>query len=317
MAGNTQAIDTGAPQVAQGDGGPPGSPSTQPNTAPGSLGSTTGHTNEDIAMTLNGASTLVRPGVNGGPPPIGHQAASQQVFNAYVQSHNQGGKFTPGEAMLVGMVSDYKMLLKQGRVEQANRMAYGLIQAANLEAASHGMVARDKMAAGDTHGAKQSFVEGLNYIADGVTQRLTPDGSAIESVDPRTGQVMARTPIDGRMILAGIQGLTDGTMFWKTLEASAAMLQKPDKGAEGRGLANELRRRQIALADQRLKKGNAPARGGASTSGGMSGFQADLARIRGEKPPQQTASAPPGVDNTDLDLINYNIPADHEEEGNG
>ena len=29
---------------------------------------------------------------------------------------------------------------------------------------------------GDVRGAKQSFVDGLNYIADGVSQRLTPDG---------------------------------------------------------------------------------------------------------------------------------------------
>ena len=290
-----RAIATGTPPIAQGDGGPPGSPATGQITrtsstqtygdgAPGSLSSVTGFSNTDIAQTLTGASTLVRPSVNGGPPPVGHLAASRPAFNAYVNHHNQGGKLTAGEAMLVGMVSDYKTLLKQGRVKQANEMAYGLLQAANLEAASHGMVARDKMAAGDYRGAAESMITGLNYIADGVSQRISADGQSMESYDPRTGQVTARTPLDGRLILAGIMGLANGDLFWKTLQASAAHLQKPDTGAEGRQLSNELKRRQIALAEKRL---NAPTggrgRASAGTSGGMSGFQRDLARIRGEK----------------------------------
>jgi hypothetical protein len=288
------AIATGPPTqlVPQGDGGPPGSPS--------------GYTNQQIAQTLTGAASLVRPGVNGGPPPVGHLAASRPVFNAFVQAHDQGGRLTPGEAMVAGMVGRYMAMMSQGRVQQANMMAYGILQAANLEAASHGAAGRDKLLAGDTLGAKRDAVAGLNYMADGVTQTLSPDGNYIISTDPRTHQVTGQTPIDGRVLLQTLLGLDNGTLFWKTLEASAAMLQKPDRNAEGRALANDLRRRQIALADQRLLKGNQP-RAGATTSTGMSKFQTDLARIRGERPPQRSVVAGAAPDNTDLTLINYDV----------
>ena len=304
-----QAIVTGPPPppVAQGDGGPPGSPAGSGS----SLSSSTGYTNQQIATTLTGASTLVRPGVDGGPPPPGHLAASRPMFNAFVQAHNEGGKLTPGEAMIAGMTGKYMAMLSQGRVDQANRMAYGILQAANLEAAAHGAAGRDALARGDIQGARQAAVDGLNYIADGVSHRLSADGSMIESYDPRTGLVTGQTPADGRIVLATLLGLDNGTLFWKTLQASAQMLQKPDRNAEGRQLTNDLRRRQIAMADYRLAHPPQPrgGGGGATTSPGMSKFQADLARTRGERPPQQSvaAGAQQSADNSDLAFINYEV----------
>ena len=299
-----RAIATGPPppQVAQGDGGPP--------SGAGSLTSATGYSNQDIATTLNGASTLVRPSANGGPPPPGHLAASRPVFNQFVQAHNENGKLTPGEAIVAGMTGRYMAMLKQGRVQQANMMAYGILQAANLEASAHGAAGRDAIARGEYGVAKQHMVDGLNYIVDGVSQRLSADGQSVESVDPRTGQVTATTPLDGRIVLQTLMGLDNGNMFWKTLQASAQMLQKPDRNAEGRQLTNDLRRRQIAMADYRLAHPPAPrgGGGGGGTSTGMSKVQAEAARIRGERPPQQSvAAAAHPDDNSDLAFINYDV----------
>lgn len=220
-------------------------------------------TNDELAQVLVGAGTQAQARPNGQPPPVGDQAVSRVVGQAYVNRYSNGGQFEPGEAILRGMLSDYKTLLSQGRVEQANKMAYGLVQYANLEAASHAHVAADKVKAGDFHGALREIAAAATWLPDGMTHKVGPDGRSLITSDPRTDKVTAVTPVDGRWLLAAIGGFTNGDLLWQTLGAAAAQLKgSPDRGAEGRELNNAIRRNTLLLQDQRLRRGLATGRGG-------------------------------------------------------
>lgn len=237
------------------------------------------YSNDEIAQVLGGAASVAKGGPNGEAPPVGTGTIARPTFQAYVQSHSQGGKFSPGEAMLAGMMSDYKMLLKQGRVQQANMMAYGLIQAASIEAAAYGRVAGDQIKQGDYPGALKNVVAGANYLPDGLTFDVGPDGRSIVATDPRTGQVTGRSAITPHHLLAMVSGLSDGTLLWQTLQSAASTLTKPDRNAEGRGLSNQIKRNQISLQEQRLKKGQGG--GGAAQSPAAAEFAKIAARLSG------------------------------------
>ena len=235
---------------------------------------------EEIAQVLGGAASVAKTGPNGEPPPVGQGTVSRDNFNAYVQHHSQGGKFSPGEAMLAGMMSDYKMLLKQGRIQQANMMAYGLIQAASIEAASYGRVAGDMIKQGNYGGALQNVVKGANYLPDGMTFSVGPDGKSIVATNA-SGQVTAQQPVTPQQILAMVTGLADGTLLWQALQTSAAALTKPDRNAEGRALQNEIRRRQIQVLDKKIAGGTG---GGGGQSSVASEVMTRLAALGGRSP---------------------------------
>ena len=241
---------------------------------------------EEIQQVLGGAASVAKTGPNGEPPPVGQGTVSRGNFNAYVQHHNQGGKFSPGEAMLAGMMSDYKMLLKQGRIQQANMMAYGLIQAASIEAASYGRVAGDMLRQGNVAGALDNVVKGANYLPDGMTFKVGPDGKSIVATN-NAGQVTAQQPVTPQQILAMVTGLADGTLLWQALQSSAAMLQKPDRNAEGRALSNQIKRNNLTLQEMKIKKGMG---GGAAAgpSAAASEISQRLAALGGGQPQRPT-----------------------------
>lgn len=284
-AGSTSAnMPTGAPKTGQDDGMAPGPGGTRvrrgslqdqtrvaafdpvadfndPNRAPATA-PLSSYTPQDLQQTLAGAASVATPG------PVGQGAVPRTTFDPYWQKHSQGGKFTPGEAMLVGMLSDYKMLLSQGRVDQANKMAYGLIQAASLEAASYGMVARDALKAGDHVSALNNGVMALNYLPDGKTFKASPDGKTIMAYDAQTGQQTGSAQVTPQQLLALITGISDGSLLWQALQSSASMLVKPDRNAEGRQLTNALRREQIEGA--RLRNAKLRSGGGGKAAPGFS-----------------------------------------------
>lgn len=220
----------------------------------------------------------VTPG--GAAPPIGDGAVSRDSYRALVQEHNQGGRLTEGQALLVGMHAKFKILLKQGRAKEAATMAWGLIQAANLEAASLGMVARDQIQAGDVRGGLNTVGKALDLAPDGMRHRVV--GNTIETMD-QSGRVTSRTPVDGQRALALALGLSDGSLMWNVLQSAVQLIQPPDKNAEGRALRNDLTRLQIQGAQQRLQKLR-------STGQGNSVEAQRLAALFGTN----TASAPSG-----------------------
>ena len=192
------------------------------------------HTNEELASMLIGATTQMPTSASGGPPVPGQGAVSRQVGQQFVQAYNGGGRFEPGEAILNGMLAGYRILIKQGRLEEANRMAAGLIQYANLEAASHAHVAEDQVRAGNFAGALRNVVAAAGYLPDGMNHAVGADGKSIDTKDPRTNKVTANTPVDGRWLLAAIGGFKNGDLLWRTLQTAAETLKKTDKNAEGR-----------------------------------------------------------------------------------
>ena len=217
------------------------------------------YTDQDVGDLIGSAVQAARPGPNG-TPIIGQGAVRPQTFDAYAQRNSQGGKLSKGEALLVGMLSDYRTLMKQGRIQQASLMAYGLMQAANVEAAVYGQSAMKLLQQGDTQGATQKMIDGVNMFPDGKQHVVNKDGS-ISVTDPYTGQVLHTGPVTGQQLLAGIMGLQDGTAFWNALQSAASMFQKPDRDAEGRALSNEIKRRQIQVLDKKIAGGG---KGGAA-----------------------------------------------------
>jgi hypothetical protein len=253
---------------------------------------------QEIQSLLAGAASVAKSGPAGQPPPVGQGTVSRDNFNAYVQSHSRGGAFSPGEAMLAGMLSDYKMLMKQGRVQHANLMAYGLIQAASIEAASYGRVAGDMLKQGNPQGAIQNLVKGANYLPDGLTFSVGPDGKSLVATNG-AGQVTGRQAVSPQQLLAMVSGLSDGSLLWQALQSSVAMLTKPDRNAEGRELTNQLRREQITGAQLRNKK---LASGGTGTGVSSIGSQLNAllsggaARPASATPPTQQGSNDMPVD---------------------
>jgi hypothetical protein len=146
-------------------------------------------------------------------------------------------------------------------------MAYGLIQAASLEAASYGMVARDALKAGDHVSALNSTVEALNYLPDGKTFKASPDGKTITAYNAQTGQPTGSAQVSPQQLLALITGISDGSLLWQALQTSASALTKPDRNAEGRQLTNALRREQIEGARLRNNKLRTGGGGGRGTAG--------------------------------------------------
>lgn len=188
----------------------------------------------------------------GGPPAaIGDGAVSRDNYRALVAENNQGGRLTDGQAMMIGMHAKYRELLRRGKPKEAATMAYGLIQAANLEAASMGMVARDQLQRGDMRGGMNSLVKALDHAPDGMVHKATANG--INTYDGN-GRLTNQTTIDGKRALAIALNLADGSLMWEVLQNAVKSLTPPDKNAEGRALRNDLTRLQIEGARQRLNK---------------------------------------------------------------
>jgi len=243
---------------------------------------------QEIQQVLGAAASVAKSGPNGEPPPVGQGTISRPTFQAYVDKNSQGGKFSPGEAMLAGMMSDYKMLLKQGRIQQANMMAYGLIQAASIEAAAHGRVAGDQLKQGNYGAALNSVVKGANYLPDGLTFAVGPDGKSIVATNG-AGEVTGQQPVTPQQILAMVTGLADGTLLWQALQASASALTKPDRNAEGRQLSNQIKRNNLTLQEMRIKKGLGGGGGGAAgPSSAASEISQRLAALGGGAPQPTT-----------------------------
>ena len=210
---------------------------------------------QDVQRTMQGIAQEMP----NGPQVPGQNAASRPAYNRFVQAHNPTGKLEPGEAALVGMVGRYKVLLRQGRMKEAGQLAMGIMQAASLEAAVRGRQAVDLFKSGDTQGGKNLVMDGLSHTPDGRSHKLNPDGS-ITSYDS-SGQPTGQTQMSGEQWLALAMGLSDGSLIWKSLQQTVAMLQTPDKDAEGRSLGNDLKRLQIQREQQRIAQGNAPRTG--------------------------------------------------------
>ena len=271
---NVFAVDTtGASRQATG-----APTQLQPNVPP--------YTNGDIQTTMAGAMTMAPK--NGRAPVPGEGAASRPVLNAFVSAHNQGGKLEPGDALLVGMVGRYKELLRQGRQKEAATAAWGLIQAANLEAAVRGRTMLDQIKAGDNAGAMQTGSEALSYLPDGMQHKVGPDGKSFLTIDPRTGQVTGTTPMSGQLMLQLAMGLSDGSMLWQTLQTVAASLTPPDKDAGNRALRGQLLEEQIIGARQR----NARAGQGGGKAPQVSGNASAADQILQGYGPQVAQTAP-------------------------
>ena len=197
-----------------------------------------------------------RVGANGEPATIGDGAINRDNLYSLVGQHNQGGQLTNGQAMLAGMHAKFKMLLSQGRAKEAATMAWGIIQAANLEAASLGMVARDQIRNGDTQAGLKTLAQAADWSPDGKKHVATQNGIATYDAN---GNLTANTVIDGRRALGLALGFADGSamhnLIWDALKGSASLLNPPDKNAEGRGLVNELRRLQVEAARRKLAGG--------------------------------------------------------------
>ena len=269
-------------------------------------GATVMPTQQDMHAVLN-AGLQAAPGGGAQQPPPGQGAVSRPVFNQWVDAHNQGGRLTSGQALMVGMVGKYKVLLSQGRQAEASQMAWGLIQAANLEAASWGDVAKDQIHANNLPGAVASIAKAADLSPDGMHHRPSPDGRSIETYD-NNGKLTATTPMDGRMALAAAMGLQDGTLMWAALQSTVASTQKPDRNAEGRQLTNDLRRQQIEGARLRNKKLASAGTGG---GGGGSAAGAELAALFGQTNASAHVAGPPqggGEDDSWIDRETTNPP---------
>lgn len=240
---------------------------------------------QQVMTVMAGALQHAPPGVvtDMTKVPLGEGAPSREAFQQFVAANNPGG-YTPGQAAMAGMIARYQVLLSQGRVEEAGKMAWGLIQAANLEAAALARTAGDAMRSGDTRGATNLIAQGLDYLPDGVNHKASPDGRFIITSNEQ-GQVTGQTPVTPQLIMALVTGIGDGSMMWQALQQSVAswlaMKREPDRDAEGRALRNQATRNQLELQRQRIAKGNQPRGGGQQTSDVMKEIRAIDAQISG------------------------------------
>ena len=244
------------------------------------------------ATQLMGQAALaggVQPG--GGASAIGTGAVSRENYRSLIAQNNQGGQLTDGQAAMIAMHAKYRELLRRGKPKEAATMAWGIIQAANLEAASLGMVARDQLQSGDIAGSRKTLATALDHAPDGMNHKATSYG--IETSD-QNGNVTNRMVVDGKRALQIALGLSDGSLMWEVLQNAVKAQQPVDKNAEGRGLRNDLTRLQIEGARRRLNK----------LQGGGQGESGEAARLRSIlNSGSSNVTAPPrgGSNNADND----------------
>jgi hypothetical protein len=216
----------------------------------------------NLPKVLAGAGTVA----GGQPPYVGHRMLSPQNYQTLVSTFNDGGRLTNGNAAIRGMLAGYYSRLEQGRPEEANKLAYGIIQAANLHASAYGSAGLDALRRGDYAAAARALESGLDNIPDGMNHNISADGRSVESRDAK-GNVTSRIPLDGRWVLQALTGMKDGTLMWQTLQAAAAQITKTnDKDPEGRMLQHLIRQQQL----EGLKLRNAKARAGAGPAAPLS-----------------------------------------------
>lgn len=219
---------------------------------------------------------------NGGAPAIGDGAVSRQNARAAVRQVDPTGQLTEGQALLVFMHSKYRQLLAHGYTKEAAEMAWGLIQAANLEAASLGLQARDQIRAGDYAAGRQTLANAANWAPDGMVHKATPNGIATYDSN---GRLVGQMPVDGKEALRLALGFADGSLIWSALQGAVQSRMPVDKDAEGRGLRNDLTRVQIETAKQRLQALRARGQGGGAQAQDLERFILTRGRM-----PQQASS---------------------------
>jgi hypothetical protein len=178
-------------------------------------------------------------------------------------------------------------------------MAFGLIQAASIEAASYGYVARDQFKMGDYKGALENAVAGANYVPDGVTFKVGPDGRTLVAMNGQ-GQVTGQAAVTPQQLMGMITGLASGQLIWQALQTSAAALTKPDKNAEGRALSNQIKRNSLLLQERRLAKPTGGG-GGSAMSPAAAEAAARLAQLGGRAPVAAAAPRAQGSDDSNED----------------
>jgi hypothetical protein len=270
-------IRGGAPQVAQsGDmaGNQQAGLSTNDGTADFAH-ATLGAHNTAIDAIKNGQAT---------PQQIqqGWGAASPQATNQILRKYGGNGRLTPGTAMVAGMTAVYMRMLEMGDVAGAGRMAFSIVQRANIEAAKNGEAAAAAMQNGHPEVAKQFLVRGLDWTTDGTHVNLSPDRNKLYVTDMH-GKV-SQVPLDGRVILAASQGLQNGTMLWNMINRHAASMGQRDKDPIGTQLKHMKMRYDIENVQARTARTRSL---GARGSGGGSGdFIAGLNAILNPSAPR-------------------------------
>jgi hypothetical protein len=259
-------------------------------------------------QTMIATAAQGRAGPNGEAPPIGSGAVGRDTLQSLVGEYRQGGQYSEGQALMAGMHAKYRYLLSKGRAKEAAQMAWGLIQAANLEAASLGMVARDQARSGDLAGSRQTLAKALDWAPDGTTHKASANG--IDTYDA-SGRLVNRAAVDAKTALALSLGLSDGTLIWNALSSAAETLMPKDKGAEGRALSNELRRLQIEGAKRKL------AGGGGKGGTGESQQARDLRHYLATGQIPKSDGGGGGGGGSDNDQWVFANPAGDREEGDG
>lgn len=208
----------------------------------------------DLGLSLKGAVEASRQQMQNGTRPeailAGQGAISPQTTQAIVQKFGANGQLSPGEAMLAGLVEVYKTRVGRGDIAGAGALAFGIIQRANIEAATGAKSALAKIQQGNIPGAAKDVAAAHQWVPDGTTMSISPDGrvATITDLQGKSQQV----PVDGRWVLAAALGMSNGSMMWTALNQHVAMLNKDKNAAnrqaqlEGIQLSNQLKRKKLA-----------------------------------------------------------------------
>lgn len=206
----------------------------------------------------------------------GAGAVSPQTAEKIVRKFGANGRLTRGEAMMAGMVEVYKARLLRGDVAGASKLAFGIVQRANLEAAMHGREAIARLQANDVPGATRSVIAGHDMIPDGIRLTMGPDGQSVIATDLQGKS--QQLPMDGRWILAAATGMTNGSLLWGSLNQAAQMVKGTPK------VDPEKAQLEKMLLAERIKKLQRSGQGGGTT--GVTA-QDVLAALNGQPPAQR------------------------------
>jgi hypothetical protein len=238
-AGGPRAIDTGNPA------GNPGM-NAHGGTGLNPQGSAQGMSTNSAAADYNASKDLqgavmgaVQAGQGMSPQQLaaGQGAVSPQTADKIIKKFGANGTLTHGEALMAGLVEVYKYRLERGDIKGASTLAFGILQRANLEAAMRGREAVQMLQSGNLVGGAKKFAEGHDYLPDGVSFKVAPDGSSVIATDinGKTQQL----PLDGRWILAASQGMANGSLLWNSLNQAAQLVRGQPKQGDPEKIALE------------------------------------------------------------------------------
>lgn len=179
------------------------------------------------------------------------QAVDQTVMKAVPDDYS--GPLGKAKLQLRRMEIIYRWAMQNGRTEQANKMAFEIMQYSAGAAAQYGQQAVAAARAGNIPAATQAVAHALDEVPDGYKVTAGPNGTI--SYYDANGQQLRTLQMTPEQLFNTAMGLSNKSLYWQVLAERAKMAPAAQKdiAAERRAQLDESRLETEKLKREDLK----------------------------------------------------------------